>query len=99
MNNQPKFVELVKQTSPLPRSVEITAHNIETTFEHTARALEATAVKLRERAEDLDRKATWLRSQAPLAQELRSAVTTERAYYEEVISLALVDVGARSTEA
>ena len=83
---------------PLPKSVETTARNIEQMFEQTARHLEATAAKLRARAEDLDGKATWLRGQAPIAGELRNVVATERTYFEEVQSLALVDVGIRPTE-
>jgi len=83
------------QVSRLPRSVSTVCKNIETRFLETSNALIATAEKLEARALELRKRADELHSQIPLGGELRQAVEFEIECFEEVKSLALVDVGMR----
>lgn len=83
------------QVSRLPRSVEITAKNIENNFASTAELLITTAEKLEARADDLRQKARWLLEQRGIAHDLRTAVTYEQTAMDDVKSLALVDIGIR----
>lgn len=88
----------IPQVTRLPRSVETTAKNIDTNFRNTAELLVQTAVALEIRAALLREKGNWLLEQQSLADELRTAVTYEREAFEEVQSLALIDVGIRPSD-
>lgn len=85
----------VPQVTRLPRSVETVATNIDTHFHNTAQLLVQTAEALENRASILRDKAKVLLEQQTLAEELRNAVAFERQAFEEIQSLALVDVGNR----
>lgn len=85
----------IEQVSRLPRSVETTARNIEAHFKNTATLLVNTAISLEERALKLREKADILQQQSSLAEEIRSTVRFEQECFDEVKSLALIDVGIR----
>ncbi len=88
----------IQQVSRLPRAVETTAKNIEVNFQMTAEALVKTAERLESRALSLRDKAETLLQQRTIAVELRTLVEFERTAHDEVVSLALVDVGIRETD-
>lgn len=87
-----KIISL-ESVSRIPAQVESTAKNITTNFTLTAELLLQTALKLEARAADLREKANAISEQTQLANDLREWVKYERTAFEEVKSLALVDVG------
>lgn len=85
----------VPQVSRLPQTVEKFAAHVEHRFAATADMMLRTAEQLEERAAKLRKNADWLLGQRGLANDIREAVSFEQNSFDEVKSLALVNVGMR----
>lgn len=98
MSVESDIQELIPQVSRLPRSVATTILNIDNQFPITIEALERTAQSLEATAQSLREKADYLRDQIKLSHQLKTVVELERSFWDEVMSLGLVQPRQRESQ-